>query len=267
MGVTGGGVWKTENMGITWRNISDGYLQDRLGGRHRGRRRPIRTWCTSAWASTPPAGVMTSSGRRGVSLHRRGEDLEEDRPRRVAAHRAHRRRPEEPRRGVRRGAGRALRAVEAARRLQVHRRRSHLEERPLCGREDRRRRAVHGRQQPAHPVRGDVGAWTAPLEGDQRRPRQRTLQVHRCRRDLAEDDAGTSREDGEDGDRGQPVESGEGLRPDRGRLLQSAPRPLHVRATPARAGARCRATTGWCSGPGTTSRSSSTRRTRTGSTC
>ena len=27
MGSTGGGVWKTENMGITWRNISDGYFK------------------------------------------------------------------------------------------------------------------------------------------------------------------------------------------------------------------------------------------------
>ncbi|MSR01207.1 MAG: glycosyl hydrolase [Gemmatimonadetes bacterium] len=27
MGTTGGGVWKTENMGITWRNISDGYFK------------------------------------------------------------------------------------------------------------------------------------------------------------------------------------------------------------------------------------------------
>ncbi len=27
MGTTGGGVWKTDNMGITWRNISDGYFK------------------------------------------------------------------------------------------------------------------------------------------------------------------------------------------------------------------------------------------------
>ena len=27
MGVTGGGVWKTENMGISWRNISDGFFK------------------------------------------------------------------------------------------------------------------------------------------------------------------------------------------------------------------------------------------------
>ena len=27
MGTTGGGLWKTEDMGITWRNISDGYFK------------------------------------------------------------------------------------------------------------------------------------------------------------------------------------------------------------------------------------------------
>src|SRR6185436_2229544 len=27
MGTTGGGLWKTENMGITWRNISDGFFK------------------------------------------------------------------------------------------------------------------------------------------------------------------------------------------------------------------------------------------------
>ena len=27
MGTTGGGVWKTDNMGISWRNISDGFFR------------------------------------------------------------------------------------------------------------------------------------------------------------------------------------------------------------------------------------------------
>nr|MCU0404827.1 hypothetical protein [Chitinophagaceae bacterium] len=27
MGITGGGVWKTDDMGLTWRNISDGYMK------------------------------------------------------------------------------------------------------------------------------------------------------------------------------------------------------------------------------------------------
>ena len=26
MGATGGGVWKTENAGLTWENVSDGYF-------------------------------------------------------------------------------------------------------------------------------------------------------------------------------------------------------------------------------------------------
>src|ERR1044072_4621131 len=27
MGTTGGGLWKTDDMGITWRNVSDGYFK------------------------------------------------------------------------------------------------------------------------------------------------------------------------------------------------------------------------------------------------
>src|SRR6187402_640966 len=27
MGTTGGGLWKTEDMGVSWRNISDGYFK------------------------------------------------------------------------------------------------------------------------------------------------------------------------------------------------------------------------------------------------
>src|ERR1700716_4331608 len=33
MGATGGGVWKTDDGGITWSPITDGYLQTRSGGR------------------------------------------------------------------------------------------------------------------------------------------------------------------------------------------------------------------------------------------
>ena len=34
MGATGGGVWKTENAGATWVNISDGFFQDTQGAVH-----------------------------------------------------------------------------------------------------------------------------------------------------------------------------------------------------------------------------------------
>ena len=29
-GTTGGGLWKTDDMGITWRNVSDGFLKQAL---------------------------------------------------------------------------------------------------------------------------------------------------------------------------------------------------------------------------------------------
>ena len=43
MGTTGGGLWKTEDMGMSWRNISDGYFKTGSVGRDRCRReRPER---------------------------------------------------------------------------------------------------------------------------------------------------------------------------------------------------------------------------------
>ena len=36
MGTTGGGLWKTDDMGISWRNISDGFFKTGFGRRDRG---------------------------------------------------------------------------------------------------------------------------------------------------------------------------------------------------------------------------------------
>ena len=36
MGATGGGVWKTDDAGITWHNISDGFFQHNWHWRHFG---------------------------------------------------------------------------------------------------------------------------------------------------------------------------------------------------------------------------------------
>ena len=97
-------------------------LQDGLRRRHRGRRvRSERGLRRHGRARGPRR--HDRLGRRRLSLHRRGTHLEEDRPGLDAADLAHRRGSAQPGRGPRRRAGRALRAVEAARRLQVHRRR------------------------------------------------------------------------------------------------------------------------------------------------
>jgi photosystem II stability/assembly factor-like uncharacterized protein len=61
MGVTGGGVWKTENMGITWRNISDGYFKaGSVGAIAVAPSDPNVVYV--GMGEHAPRGVMTSSG-------------------------------------------------------------------------------------------------------------------------------------------------------------------------------------------------------------
>ena len=64
MGATGGGVWKTENAGITWTPITDGQIADRIDRRDRRRRTRTRTSSTSAPAAR--RSDRTSSSGRGV---------------------------------------------------------------------------------------------------------------------------------------------------------------------------------------------------------
>jgi photosystem II stability/assembly factor-like uncharacterized protein len=61
MGTTGGGVWKTENMGITWRNISDGYFKTgSVGAIAVAESDPNVVYV--GMGEHAPRGVMTSSG-------------------------------------------------------------------------------------------------------------------------------------------------------------------------------------------------------------
>ena len=61
MGVTGGGVWKTENMGITWKNISDGYFKTgSVGAIAVAESDPNVVYV--GMGEHAPRGVMTSSG-------------------------------------------------------------------------------------------------------------------------------------------------------------------------------------------------------------
>src|ERR1700737_4173282 len=80
MGTTGGGLWKTDDMGISWRNVSDGFFKTGSVG-------------AVAVAGSDPNGVYVGMGkiaggggrgddlprRRRVQINRRGKDLEEDR--------------------------------------------------------------------------------------------------------------------------------------------------------------------------------------------
>jgi photosystem II stability/assembly factor-like uncharacterized protein len=61
MGVTGGGVWKTDNMGITWRNVSDGYFTTgSVGAIAVAESDPNVVYV--GMGEHAPRGVMTSSG-------------------------------------------------------------------------------------------------------------------------------------------------------------------------------------------------------------
>ena len=228
MGTTGGGLWKTDNMGISWRNISDGLLQDRLDRRdRRGRER----------------------SERGVRRHGRARDSRRDDALTATASTA----PPTP--------GKTWKKIGLERtrhisRIVVHPKNPDIvlvaAQGALYG--PSRERGVFkstdggatwknvlyvddktgaaelsmDADEPAHPLRRDVGARPAALEGHQRRARQRPVQVDRQRRDLGEDDRGPARGDGQDGDRGQPLESGEGLRPDRERLERGRARPVRL---------------------------------------
>ena len=51
MGTTGGGLWKTEDMGINWANISDGYFKTgSVGAVAVAKVTPMS--CMSVWANT-----------------------------------------------------------------------------------------------------------------------------------------------------------------------------------------------------------------------
>src|SRR4029453_3822454 len=61
MGTTGGGVWKSDNMGITWRNISDGFMKTgSVGAIAVAESDPNVVYV--GMGEHAPRGVMTSSG-------------------------------------------------------------------------------------------------------------------------------------------------------------------------------------------------------------
>jgi hypothetical protein len=92
MGTTGGGLWKTENAGITWKNISDGFFKTGTIG-------------AIAVAESDPNVVYVGSG-----VHRRRKNLEADGTGLHASHLTHCRSPEEPGHPAGRGPGRPVRA-------------------------------------------------------------------------------------------------------------------------------------------------------------
>ncbi len=124
-------------------------------------------------------------GRRRLQVHRRRQDLDAPWPSRRPADSAHRRRPAVRGPGVRGRARPSVRPQRGARHLPLDRRRPHVPEGALQGREHGRQRRRHRPGQPRHRLRHDVGRAAGPV-GERRvgGHGRRHLQVHRRRDDV-----------------------------------------------------------------------------------
>ena len=83
MGATGGGVWKTDDAGVTWRNVSDGFFKHRFG--RRGLRRGIERGCRLRRDGRSVPARKPLVGRRRLQVDRRRQDVDARRARPTAA--------------------------------------------------------------------------------------------------------------------------------------------------------------------------------------
>ena len=184
MGATGGGVWKTDNYGITWSPVTDGQIADRVDRRDRR--------------------VGFESGRRLRRHGQRGDSIERDRgPRRVQVDRrgTHvagrwpgRRRPDRPAQSpseesghrLRRGDWQPVRLGTRARRVSHEGRRQDLAEGAVHQRPDWRGVGRHQLVQSQRDLRRCLARAAQALDDHQRRSggRRRRLQIHGRRRSL-----------------------------------------------------------------------------------
>ena len=185
MGATGGGVWKTENAGLSWENISDEHFN-------------VGTIGAIAVAESDSQCNLRRHGREidtrrddesrrwRLQVDRRGCHLDPCRAAEGRTDLAHQDPPEESRHRLRRCAGPDLGAERGARGV------SHDRWRPVLGTgpegrcADRRNRSQDGPDQPADPVCGDVGARPQAVVHAFRGPRRRHLQIDRRRRQLGQ---------------------------------------------------------------------------------
>ena len=233
-----------EQDGVLFRRLRRRHLEDggwrrvlamrvgRLHGQRRGRldrRRavgPQRDLCRHRRDGDPPRRLLR---RRLLQVDRRRPHLEQCRPEEQQVHRPHLHPSAGPRPRLCRGAGRRVRAQRGARRLSLEGRRQELAEDPASQRRRGRDRSHHGPQQPAHPVRLDVGGAAQLLEHIERRPGQRPVPQHRRRRHLGGDLA-QARPAGRHAGQDRRVDFAGARRPrlgaGRGRRRQDRPLPL-----------------------------------------
>ena len=188
IGVVNGGVWKTTDAGRTWTPIFDDQPTGSIGAIAIAPSNPERrsTSAAAKGSSGPtsrPATASTSpptpAARGRISALRDGQQIA-----------AHHRRPDESRSAVRRRARSSVRTERRARHLSLDRRRPHVSEGAVQGREHRRRRRRVRSGEPEHRLRRAVGSAPGSV-GERRvqRARERPVQVDRRRHDVAAADA------------------------------------------------------------------------------
>ena len=228
MGTTGGGLWKTENMGISWRNISDGFFKTgTIGAIAVAESDPNVVYVGTGEHAI--RGVMTHSGDgvyRSTDAGKTWKKIGLDSTR---AHLAHRRPSEEPGHRPRRGAGRALRRLASS---------AASSSPPTAARRgrtslfvDEKTGAVELSMDANNPRIMYAAMWEhgrLPWKVNSGGPGSGLYKSTDMGDTWTKMTEGLPDEDGQDGDRGQPLESGEGLRAHRKRLQRRRARALRL---------------------------------------
>ena len=181
LGYAVGGVFKSENNGVTFEPVFDRYATASIGDIAIHPTNPNIVYVGTG----EPNNRQTSSFGDGIyKTTDGGKTFTQHRPQGDADDRAHRHRPEESRDRLRRVAGPPVRAEHGTRRLQDDRRRQDLEpdqvHRPRHGLH--RHRAGSGQHE--HRLRGELPAPAPRLLLQRRRAGQRDLEDHRCGQDV-----------------------------------------------------------------------------------
>ena len=184
MGATGGGVWKTENYGVSWFPVTDGQIPTGSIGAHRRRR--LEPECRLRRHRQRSDPIERDCRTRRLQVHRRGEDVAVRGAQGSRADRPARSPSEESRHRLRRGDRPAVRLGTGPRRLPHQGRRQDLAEGAVHQRSDRRGLGRDQLAEPERALRRRVARTAQAVDDHQRRTGggRRRLQDDRRRRSL-----------------------------------------------------------------------------------